>query len=223
MNTAMLSEARQTANTANALLSTGPRTGEGKARSSQNARKHGLTAAQLVIAPEDRQEFDELLAQLQTEIRPQGALQQILFNRLVASAWNLNLILCMEAKLTTSAGGYLDILDHPELAAKLDRLARHQTRIERSFHRSLHELKSLQTDAALAPTLPPDFMRTAPPLASKTQIAKRTQALASPTVKTAPKKSTGLEPTLKPPRYAPLSRTTNGLKPRSPPALDNSI
>jgi hypothetical protein len=178
MNTAMLSEARQTANAANACLSTGPRTAEGKARSSQNARKHGLTAAQLVIAPEDRQEFDELLAQLQTEIRPQGALQQILFDRLVASAWNLNRILCMEAKLTASAGGYLDILDHPELAAKLDRLARHQTRIERSFHRSLRELKSLQTDAALAPTLPPAFMRTAPPLASKTQIAKRTQALA---------------------------------------------
>ena len=178
MNTAILSEACQTANAANACLSTGPRTGEGKARSSQNARKHGLTAAQLVIAPEDRQEFDELLAQLQTEIRPQGVLQQILFDGLVASAWNLNRILCMEAKLTASAGGYLDILDHPELAAKLDRLARHQTRIERSFHRSLRELKSLQTDAALAPTLPPALMRIAPPLASKTQIAKRTQALA---------------------------------------------
>jgi hypothetical protein len=115
----------ETANAANARLSTGPRAGEGKARSSQNARKHGLTAARLVIAPEDRQEFDELLAQLQTEIRPQGAVQQILFDRLVASAWNLNRILCMEAKLTASAGGYLDILDHPGLAAKLDRLARH--------------------------------------------------------------------------------------------------
>ena len=52
MNTAMLSEARQTANAANACLSTGTRTAEGKARSSQNARKHGLTAAQLVIAAE---------------------------------------------------------------------------------------------------------------------------------------------------------------------------
>ena len=68
----MSSEARQSANADNARLSTGPRTDEGKARSSQNARKHGLTAAQFVIAAEDRQEFDELLAQLQTEIRPQG-------------------------------------------------------------------------------------------------------------------------------------------------------
>ena len=178
MNDAMLSEAHQTANAANARLSTGPRTGDGKARSSQNARTHGLTAAQLVVAAEDREEFDELHAQLQADIRPQGALQQILFDLLVTSAWNLRRIRGMEAELTASAATYLDILDSPELTAKLDRLARHQTRIERSFHRSLRELKSLQTDAALAPTLPRAFMREAPPLASKTQIAKRTQALA---------------------------------------------
>jgi hypothetical protein len=174
----MLSEAHQTANAANARLSTGPRTGEGKARSSQNARKHGLTAAQFVIAAEDREEFDELHAQLQADIRPQGALQQILFDELVAAAWNLRRIRRMEAELTASTATYLDILDSPELTAKLDRLARHQTRIERSFHRSLCELKSLQTDAALAPTLPPDFMQRVQPLASKAQIAKRTQALA---------------------------------------------
>jgi hypothetical protein len=83
----------------------------------------------------------------------------------------------MEAELTASAATYLDI---PDLTAKLDRLARHQTRIERTFHRSLRELKSLQTDAALAPTLPPVIMHRVQPLASKTQIAKRTQALAVP-------------------------------------------
>jgi hypothetical protein len=174
----MSSETRQTANTANALLSTGPRTVEGKVRSSQNARTHGLTAAQLVIAAEDREEFDELHAQLDTDVRPQRALQQILFDQLVASAWNLRRIRQMEAELTASAATYLDILDNPDLTAKLDRLARHQTRIERTFHRSLRELKSLQTDAALAPTLPPVFMHRVQPLASKTQIAKRTQALA---------------------------------------------
>jgi hypothetical protein len=175
----MSSETRQTANAANARLSTGPRTVEGKARTSQNAPTHGLTAAQLVIAAEDREEFDEFHAQLDTDIRPQGALQQILFDQLVASAWNLRRIRRMETELTASAKTYLDILDNPDLTAKLDRLARHQTRIERTFHRSLRELKSLQTDAALAPTLPPEFMRRAQPLASKTQLAKRTQALAT--------------------------------------------
>jgi hypothetical protein len=174
----MNSAARQTANAANARLSTGPRTEEGKARSSQNARTHGLTAADLVIAAEDREEFDELHAQLQSDVAPQGAIQQTLFDQLVSAAWNLRRIRRMEAELTASARTYRDILDDPDLTAKLDRLARHHTRIERSFHRSLRELKSLQTDAALAPTLPPGFMQQVQPLASKTQIAKRTQALA---------------------------------------------
>jgi hypothetical protein len=116
-------------------LSTGPRTG--KSRSSQNARKHGLTATQFVIAAEDREEFDELHAQLQADIRPQGALQQILFDQLVAAAWNLRRIRRMEAELTASTATYLDILDSPELTAKLDCFARRQTRIERSFDRSL--------------------------------------------------------------------------------------
>ena len=174
----MISATRQTANAANARLSTGPRTDEGKSHSSQNARKHGLTATELVIAAEDHEEFDELHAQLQSDILPQGALQQILFEQLVASAWNLRRVRRMEAELTASAQTYRDLLDDPDLTAKLDRLARHQTRIERTFHRSLRELKSLQTDAALAPTLPPAFMQRVQPLASKTQIAKRTQALA---------------------------------------------
>src|SRR6266404_8260539 len=65
----MTSEARQIANSANALLSTGPRTDEGKARSSQNARKHGLTSAEIVLAFEDREEFEELQSQLQDDIR----------------------------------------------------------------------------------------------------------------------------------------------------------
>lgn len=173
----MISQAHQSANAANASLSTGPRTAEGKARASQNARQHGLCAAHLLIAAEDREEFDELNTQLQADIRPQGTLQQILFDQLVAAAWNLRRVQRMEVELTASAQTYLEILDNPELTAKLDRLARHHTRIERSFHRTLRELKSLQTDAALALTLPPDFMRRVPPLASKTQIAKRTQAL----------------------------------------------
>lgn len=175
----MSSQTRQTANAANAQLSTGPRTADGKARSAQNARKHGLTSTQLLIAAEDRDEFDEFLAELQAEIRPHGELQQILFDQLVASAWNLRRIRRMETELTASAKTYLDILDNPDLAAKLDRLARHQTRNERSFHRSLRELKSLQTDAAIAQTLPAILLDRVQPLASKTQLAKRTQALAT--------------------------------------------
>jgi hypothetical protein len=176
-----MSTASQIANAANAQLSTGPRTDEGKRQSSQNARTHSLTAQHPVIPEEDRAAFHQLRAQLHAETNPQGALQQIIFEELVHSAWNLRRVRAMEAELNASAPDAL-LTDAPQTdagpAAKLDRLARHHTRIERTFFRSLRELKALQTDAALSLTLPSYFMTIAPPLASRTQIAKRTQVLA---------------------------------------------
>lgn len=159
-----MSPASQIANAANAQLSTGTRTEEGKKKSSQNARTHGLTAQIPVIPEEDRAAFHQLREQLHAETKPQGTLQQIIFEELVHAAWNLRRIRVMESGVDE---------------AKLERLARHHTRIERGFYRSLRELKALQTDAALTMTLPPYFMKIAPPLASRAQIAKRTQFLAT--------------------------------------------
>lgn len=169
------SPARQAANVANAQLSTGPRTAEGKARSAQNARKHGLTAADLVIGPEDHAEFDEMLAEFRDEIEPKGPLEHALFDQFVSAAWNLRRIRRMETELCAGASSYTALLDDEELQKKLDRLARHHTRIERSFHRALKELKALHTDAALIPTLPATLVENAAPLASIREIAKRTQ------------------------------------------------
>ena len=55
------SPAQLAANAANAQNSTGPRTSEGKTRSSQNSYKHGLTAREVVIAPGEQEEFDDQL------------------------------------------------------------------------------------------------------------------------------------------------------------------
>ncbi|HME10605.1 MAG TPA: hypothetical protein VKG25_26355 [Bryobacteraceae bacterium] len=150
-------------NRANAQFSTGPRTEDGKAASSQNARKHGLTAKHLAIKPEDREEFEEMLAGYQTEINPRGAIQQTLFDEIVTAAWNLRRIRILESTL--------DLLD-----PQYERLARHKTRIERTFHRALKELKALQTDRTLHRMLPREAGRT-PLLASPREIAKRSQEI----------------------------------------------
>ena len=116
---------RLAANAANAQHSTGPRTPEGRARSSQNARTHGLTARDLVIAPDEREEFEELLSDYQTDVQPQGAAQQSLFDDLVAAAWNLRRIRRMEVRLccdTSLAAEYLE--------KELDRRVRYKTCIE---------------------------------------------------------------------------------------------
>ncbi len=59
-----VSERKLEANRANARKSTGPRTPEGKARSSQNAYKHGLLARCIIPANdpvEDPADFDSLI------------------------------------------------------------------------------------------------------------------------------------------------------------------
>ena len=53
----MASQAQITANRENAKKSTGPKTAEGKSRSSQNALKHGYNSAELVIPEDLREEF----------------------------------------------------------------------------------------------------------------------------------------------------------------------
>ena len=53
----MSTAAQLTANSANAQLSTGPRTEPGKHRSCQNSLKHGLTAKTVLIPGEDPAEY----------------------------------------------------------------------------------------------------------------------------------------------------------------------
>ena len=63
------SESQIAANRANAQKSTGPRTAEGKARSSQNAVKHGLTAKEGPVLPgEDPAEFETFVEALFEDI-----------------------------------------------------------------------------------------------------------------------------------------------------------
>ena len=69
-----ISEKRLSANRANAVRSTGPRTDEGKARSAQNARKHGFTASNFsVLRLEDPGELDALRAEAIHVYRPLNA------------------------------------------------------------------------------------------------------------------------------------------------------
>jgi len=169
-----ISPAQLAANTANAQHSTGPRTPEGQVRSSQNARTHGLTARDLIVAPNEREEFEELLNDYQSDVKPQGAIQQTLFDELFGAAWNLRRVRRMESELC-SGTSYQDLMKDDELQKKLDRLARHKTRIERTFHRSLKELKALQTNTMIESTLPLSVRRKTPPLGNATEISKRTQ------------------------------------------------
>lgn len=85
----MATEAQVRANRLNALKSTGPRTGAGKAVVAQNAVKHGLSARQAVIVGEDMGEFEFYREKMLAELAPEGAMESALAQRAVGLAWRL--------------------------------------------------------------------------------------------------------------------------------------
>jgi hypothetical protein len=65
----MSTAAQIAANQANAKLSTGPRTPEGKAIVAGNAVKHGFCSSQAIVCDEDRGLFEELARQKNSWVR----------------------------------------------------------------------------------------------------------------------------------------------------------
>jgi hypothetical protein len=85
------SHARAEASRKNGARSRGPKTSAGKARSAQNALKHGLRALGYVVLPDESAlEFQALEAALLDELAPVGALQRLLATRVAIAAWRLS-------------------------------------------------------------------------------------------------------------------------------------
>ena len=99
------SNARAEASRRNGAKSRGPSTPEGKARSAQNALKHGLRAQKhLVLPDEDAGEFRALAAALIEELAPAGALQSVLAQRVAIAAWRLARADRIETELLVQRG-----------------------------------------------------------------------------------------------------------------------
>ena len=124
--------------------STGPRTPEGKAISSQNALKHGLNARDVVLKnDEEREEFAKLLADLAADLNPDGVLETLLFNRLLRASWDLRRVERLEVEQAAEGIDLLDDICH----LRLERLARYKMRAERSFYRAYREIRALQAES----------------------------------------------------------------------------
>ena len=83
----MISDKQLEANRSNALLSTGPRTEEGKKRSSLNALRHGITGQVTTMTDEDRAAHDKLSSALMKDLAPEGAMETQLAQRIATDSW----------------------------------------------------------------------------------------------------------------------------------------
>jgi len=149
---------------------TGPRTPEGKARSSLNALKHGLTSRHLVVREDEREAFEELRADYLRDVGPQGVIESDLFNLLLHAAWNLRRLRRLEAELSPEGA---DPLTDPNLERQLDRLARYQARAENLYFRTLKQLRELQTDRVSRRNYDEVMQTQLPSLVSMKELTKR--------------------------------------------------
>src|SRR5450830_114211 len=95
----MASEKQVSANRRNAAKSTGPMTQGGKQQSRRNAMRHGLTAATVVTAIEDSQEFERFEAAIRADYQPVSAIEHELVARLASLLWRLRRAALIETNL----------------------------------------------------------------------------------------------------------------------------
>jgi len=147
-----LPSARAEASRRNGAKSRGPKTAEGKARSAQNALKHGLRAQKhIVLTGEDATEFAELEAALIEELAPEGALQAALAQRVVSAVWRLSRAERLEAELFARshlAGGSLGLalIRDCNGARSFDTLLRYRGGTLAKLWCALRTLKALQAE-----------------------------------------------------------------------------
>src|ERR1039458_1825445 len=85
----MASEKQTSANRLNAAKSTGPKTSDGKLQSRRNAMRHGLTAATVVPAIEDSEEFELFEAAIRADYQAASMIEHELVARLTSLLWRL--------------------------------------------------------------------------------------------------------------------------------------
>jgi len=136
---------RTAINRANSEHSTGPRTAEGKARSSQNALRHGLLSRTPVLPSEDQAAYEQHCRRFFDEYRPATPTETQLTQELADTAWRLNRIPALEANLLNRAGRAMEV-DIAGATRTLSMLGLHGARLSRQFQKTLQQLREIQTE-----------------------------------------------------------------------------
>jgi len=134
----MSSTAQILANRQNAEKSSGPVTTAGKARVSQNATKLGLFSVANFVRPEEHDIFNEFETGYMLELSPGSPLEQTLAREIIHAAWRLRR--CASLEVAPPENLTDEELDRLQISIDRARAA-----AQRTFHRSLKELRRLQS------------------------------------------------------------------------------
>ncbi len=104
-----ISPAQLAANRANAQFSTGPTSDTGKAKSSLNAVKTGLTGRTVLLPAEDAAEYEHHIRAYEKELQPVGQIEADLVRSIANTTWRLKRIPALE--MAIFAQGSLEFAD----------------------------------------------------------------------------------------------------------------
>jgi hypothetical protein len=161
-----------------AASATGPKTPEGKAISSMNALKHGLTSTKIVLPGEDPAEFVSFRDRLVSEQAPVGELETQLAHELAGALWRLRRIRAYETKLLENADAIFSGADagagkgFDRLLRYMGSAERHVDRVQRQLERAQKERRKLEADQRLradrrGENRPPQFVSSKPVKAAR--------------------------------------------------------
>jgi hypothetical protein len=143
-------------------ISTGPRTAQGKQRSSLNALRHGLTGQTVVIPSDDHHVYRNFCRDFFAEYQPDTPTERQLVQTIADCSWRLNRLRAQEQTLLSLAiveqEDHANTADNRALAAcasglafekhskTLSNLTLYEQRISRQFERALKLLKETQAE-----------------------------------------------------------------------------
>ena len=130
----MATDAQNTANQANAQHSTGPRTEAGKATSSRNALKHGLTARTALMPDEDAEVHACFLAGMLDSYDPLNPAETALVEEMIDIQWRLRRASRFEVRILSA--------ETPDMKA-LNNMSLHAARLKRQFSATFKEFQQL--------------------------------------------------------------------------------
>jgi hypothetical protein len=178
----MSTQSQINANRQNAQASTGPRTPEGKAASSANATKHGLSAGFRVLDNENREEFDELIADYHATFKPANTQERFLVEEMAQSRWRLARARRLEAQLiqdlvarrgSDDADAMMVAAFRNDTATALNTLQRYAAAVQRAAFRAQQQLLELRKTEARAARAAADKTNPIPPRARTPPRAAR--------------------------------------------------
>jgi hypothetical protein len=171
-----MSELKSETSRANGAKSHGPKTAEGREKSSHNSFKHGFTAKKtIVLECENKEQFQEVLGYYTVTYQPGSAVEEDLVSEMVACRWRMQRLRLIETALIDSemdrelpdvetpadpgyqlAFAFRRLVDESRAISLASRYESRLHRIHERTHRTLRELQQSRQQQAAQPPVQPE-------------------------------------------------------------------